>query len=170
MRFFECNLSYKSKDDSRISEIISTMPKKNWGDVLIQDMNETLAEKVGKEKIEIMICSAKVGKFNLIVATELLEKITAENLSKIFVKRLSEFEIISAKILSLNEITPAIAAKLLRQAERNDYTTYRCNWEREGFGDNEDFSLNYYRNGSFNENFRKESSDFSRERNCDIDF
>lgn len=27
--------------------------------------------------------------------------------------------------------------------------TYHCNLEREGFGDNEDFSLSYYRNSSF---------------------
>lgn len=149
MRFFECNVSYKSKKDSKISEMTSTTPKKHWGDVLIQDLNDTLAEKVGKDKIEIIICGAKVGKFDLIAATDSLEKITAEMLSKIFVKRLSEYEITAVKILTLSEITPAIAAKLLRQADRNDYMTYRCNWEREGFGDNEDFTLNYYRNSSF---------------------
>ena len=150
MRFFEFNLSYKSQEDSKICNAIEKNPKRTWGDMIVQDLNDTLAEKVGKDKIEIMICGAKVGKFNLIAATDSLEKITAENLSKIFVKRLSEYEITSVKILSLNEITPAIAAKLLRQADRNDYMTYRCNWEREGFGDNEDFTLNYYRNSSFN--------------------
>lgn len=148
MRFFECRMSYKSKAESKISEMIATTPKKHWGDVIIQDMNETLAEKsVGQ--IKMLICSAKKEKFILTVATDAAEKISAEILCKIFVKSVKDFEITSAKILSFNEITPENAAKLLRQADRNDYTTYNCDWEREGFGDNEDFTLNYYRNSSF---------------------
>ena len=70
-------------------------------------------------------------------------------LSKIFVKRLANFEISSVKILTLNEITPENAAKLLKQAKKNDFTSYSCNWEREGFGDNEDFSLDYYANVNY---------------------
>lgn len=148
MLFYECRMSYKSKAESKISEMIATTPKKHWGDVLIQDMNETLAEKSAGQ-IKMMICSAKKEKFILTVATDAAEKISAEILCKIFVKSVKDFEITSAKILSFNEITPENAAKLLRQADRNDYTTYNCDWERQGFGDNEDFTLSYYRNSSF---------------------
>lgn len=147
MLFYECSMSYKIKKESRL-EVIAEQPKKTWGDFVIQDLNDTLAEN-SADKIEILICGAKVGKFNLVVGIDSLKKITAEMLSKIFVKRLANFEISSVKILSLNEITPENVAKLLKQADRNDFMTYRCNWEREGFGDNEDFSLNYYRNSSF---------------------
>ena len=62
---------------------------------------------------------------------------------------MKDFEINLVKILSLNEITPENVAKLLKQADRSDFMSYRCNWEREVFGDNEDFSLSYYRNSSF---------------------
>lgn len=147
MLFYECSLSYKIKKDSRL-EVIANQPKKMWGDAIIQDMNDLLAEN-SADKIEIVICNAKVGKCNLVVGVDCLTKITAEMLSKIFVKRLKDFEISSVKILTLNEITPENVAKLLKQADKNDFMTYRCNWEREGFGDNEDFSLSYYRNSSF---------------------
>ncbi len=147
MLFYECSLSYKIKKDSRL-ENLAENPKKTWGDLVIQDLNDMLAEN-STEKIEMVVCSAKVGKFKLVVGVDSVKKITAENLSKIFVKRLADFEIASVKILSLNEITPENVAKLLKQADRNDFLTYRCSWEREGFGDNEDFSLSYYRNSSF---------------------
>ena len=147
MLFYECELSYKRKSDSNIEEMEKN-PKKMWGDILIQDLNDTLAEN-SAEKIEIIICGAKVGKFKLAIGNDSMKEITAESLSKIFMKRLKDYEFISVKILSLNEVTPENVSKLIRQAERNDFMTYRCNWEREGFGDNEDFSLNYFRNGSF---------------------
>lgn len=147
MLFYECNVIYKAKVESKLVEL-ANQPKKIWGDAIFQDMNDTLAEN-STDKIEILICSAKVGKFKLVVGVDSLKKITAESLSKIFVKCLKDFEIESAKIMSMNEITPENVAKLLKQADRNDFLTYRCNWEREGFGENEDFSLSYYRNSSF---------------------
>ena len=84
MLFYECNVSYKSKAESRLAEL-ANQPKKIWGDAIIQDMNDTLAEN-SADKIEIIICSAKVGKFKLVVGVDSLKKITEESLSKIFVK------------------------------------------------------------------------------------
>ena len=117
MLFYECSMSYKIKKESRL-EVLGGQPKKHWGDLVIQDMNDTLAEN-SADKIEILICSAKVGKFKLVVGVDSLKKITAESLSKIFVKCLKDFEIETAKIMSMNEITPENVAKLLKQADRN---------------------------------------------------
>ena len=59
MLFYECNVSYKAKIESRLAEL-ANQPKKIWGDAIIQDMNDTLAEN-SADKIEILICSAKIG-------------------------------------------------------------------------------------------------------------
>ena len=149
MLFYVCRLSYKCEKDSRIREAIEHNIKKNWGDAIIQDLNDTLAENAGREKLEMVICTAKKDKFELVVATDSLERIAAANLAKIFMKRLEEYEILEVKIAALEEITPEVASRLLRQADKNDYTSYRCSWERHGFADNEDFSLSYYDNRSF---------------------
>ena len=149
MLFYVCRLSYKCEKDSRIRNAIERTMKKNWGDEIIQDLNDTLAENSDKDKLEMVICAAKKDKFELVVATDSLERVTATNLMKKFTDRLDEYEFLEVKITSLEEITPEVASKLLRQADKNDYTSYRCSWERNGFADNEDFSLSYYDNRSF---------------------
>ncbi len=161
MIFYNCEIIFKCLLDEN-SEIFEERrpPWRNghgnhfWPEDTIQEFNSALVESES-EKIAMLIYEAKTDKeFDLVVAVNLMERLTPARLLKIFKKYLKEeifeYELHDIKIKTFKEVTPFQASKLLGLADKNRHVTFNVDWNRLGIFGNDEFSLNYFRNGDFN--------------------
>ncbi len=149
MQFYDCHVTFdKDYDDSFIVEVLRENSKKNWGDAIIQDLNEMLLDA---SEFAISIYSAKLGEFRLLVGEDSLKRVSVATLTKILNRFFSDdkFFLSDLKIKSLREILPSQAQKCLGVAERSDFFTYRSHWERGNLQEHRNFSLNYFNNDEF---------------------
>ena len=155
MQFYECDITFKGSEKKSILSVMSRVAKRNWGDEIIQDLNENFLEL--QEDIAILIYRAKIiesrqiGEFSLVIASDFLQRITDANLIKILEKIFAEsryvFENITIK--SIKEVTPLQVQKCISSAEQADFLTYRTRWARGNLNQHENFSLSYYNNDEF---------------------
>ena len=161
MIFYNCEIIFKCllDEDSELFEE-RRPPWRNghgnhfWPEDTIQEFNSALVESES-EKVAMLIYEAKTDKeFDLVVAVNLMERLTPARLLKIFKQYLKEeifeYELHDVKIKTLKEITPFQASKLLGLADKNRHITFNVDWNRLGIFGNDEFSLNYFRNGDFN--------------------
>ena len=155
MQFYECELTFEGSGRKSVLQALIKTAKRNWGDEVIQDLNENFLEV--QENLAILIYKArvselgKIGEFGLIIASDSLQRLTPTNLSKILEKNFVEspYALENVKIKSIREITPAQVSKCISFAGKSDFLTYRSDWERGNLRQHEHFSLNYYNNEEF---------------------
>ncbi len=153
---FDCSLDADSDlfEDKRPQFLRSVRnPNRFWSPDTIQEFNNSL-NSTEAEKVAILIYEAKNTEFGLIVASDMMERLTASRFLIFFKhylkEEISEYTIHNLKVKALKEITPFQASKLIAVAERNRYSSFEADWMRQGIFGNDNFSLAYFRNGDFN--------------------
>ena len=148
MQFYDCHMTFDRESEGIITNNMNCSSKKNWGEAIIQDLNEYLLDAAN---FAISIYGAKIGEFRLLLGRDSLTRITAAELTKQLQKIFSDnnFHLENIKLKSLREILPSQAQKCLTTAERSDYFTYRSHWERGNLQQHRNFTLNYYNNEEF---------------------
>lgn len=125
-----------------------------WGNETIQEANNFLSDAEEFEDIAMLIYEARKTEFDVVVATDLMERLTPSRVLRVFKKYLKEFlreyKVHDVEIKYVKEVTPLQACKLIRIADdKNRYTTYNNDWFRNGLFGDEDFNLNYDKNEDF---------------------
>ena len=165
MQIYDCKLNFDYTKESKIREVMENSNRRNWGDAIIQDMNDALAENETipisseddlwreifsgfyKETIYSVIYNAKLNELGILFAIDstkrLDDKFALRYFKSIFNKN---FGMKNLRLISICEITPSRAQKLLQQARREDYTSYRTH---NFICDSDNVSFDYYDNRCF---------------------
>ena len=150
MLFYDCKVRYKLGKKSTLDKEMKEKPKKDWGDDILQDINDHLNENSDEEKIAAIVYRINKDFLHLLIVTLSLEQLCPDDVYNYVKKHLpKECDLTEFLFESFKEITPYQANKLYNIADNSDYTSYHIRLDKVFGPEHQNISLDYFRSDSY---------------------
>lgn len=130
MKFHICKITFEYEKDSQILKVMKKNKKTEWGDAIIQELNEELYRVGNKKSCYLIISDANFGEFELSILENILDKIDFAYIEEFFNECISKkYKLENVQVKSLQETTAKIAGPLIQKADGMSYIRfYRTNF------------------------------------------